>query len=61
MKTDGITKVIQEQIKQFGAKTQAEEIGYVIQVGDGIARVYGLDKCRPNELLRLAGGEVGMA
>ena len=61
MKTDGITKVIQEQIKQFGAKTQAEEIGYVIQVGDGIARVYGLDKCRANELLRFAGGEVGMA
>lgn len=61
MKTHEITKIIQAQIRQFGARTQASEIGYVLQAGDGIARVYGLDHCRANELLRFAGGEVGMA
>ena len=39
LKTDEITKVIQDQIKNYGAKTKQDEIGYVIQVGDGIAKV----------------------
>ena len=61
LKTDDITKVIKDQIKNYGAKTRQDEIGYVIQVGDGIAKVHGLDKCRSNELLRFHGGAVGMA
>ena len=61
LKTDDITKVIKDQIKNYGAKTRQDEIGYVIQVGDGIAKVHGLDKCRSNELLRFDGGAVGMA
>lgn len=61
LKTDEITKVIQDQIKNYGAKTKQDEIGYVIQVGDGIAKVHGLDRCRANELLRFDGGVVGMA
>ena len=61
LKTDEITKVIQDQIKNYGAKTKQDEIGYVIQVGDGIAKVHGLDRCRANELLRFDGGAVGMA
>ena len=60
LKTDEITKVIQDQIKNYGAKTKQDEIGYVIQVGDGIAKVHGLDRCRANELLRFDGGAVGM-
>ena len=39
LKTDQITKVIQDQIKSYGVKTKQDEIGYVIQVGDGIAKV----------------------
>ena len=46
LKTDEITKVIQDQIKNYGAKTKQDEIGYVIQVGDGIAKVHGLDRWR---------------
>ncbi len=61
LKTDEITKVIQDQIKNYGAKTKQDEIGYVIQVGDGIAKVHGLDRCRANELLHFDGGAVGMA
>ena len=61
LKTDQITKVIQDQIKNYGVKTRQDEIGYVIQVGDGIAKVHGLDRCRANELLRFDGGAVGMA
>ena len=54
LKTDEITKVIQDQIKNYGAKTKQDEIGYVIQVGDGIAKVHGLDRCRANEPCRRA-------
>ena len=61
LKTEDITKVIKDQIKNYGVKTKQDEIGYVIQVGDGIAKVHGLDKCRSNELLRFEGGAVGMA
>ena len=61
LKTDEIVKVIQDQIKHYGVKTKQDEIGYVIQVGDGIAKVHGLDHCRANELLRFDGGAVGMA
>ena len=43
LKTDEITKVIQDQIKNYGAKTKQDEIGYVIQVGDGIAKVHGAE------------------
>ncbi|MBQ1261058.1 MAG: F0F1 ATP synthase subunit alpha [Clostridia bacterium] len=58
---DDISKVIKEQIKNYKAKCQQDEIGYVISVGDGIAKVQGLDKCKSNELLEFAGGVYGMA
>lgn len=55
LKTDQITKVIQDQIKSYGVKTKQDEIGYVIQVGDGIAKVHGLDRCRPMSCSVLTG------
>ncbi len=61
LKTDEITKVIKDQIKTYGIKTKQDEIGYVIQVGDGISKVHGLDHCKANELLSFDGGAVGMA
>ena len=61
LKTDEITKVIKDQIRNYGVKTRQDEIGYVIQVGDGIAKVHGLDNCKANELLRFEGDAVGMA
>ncbi len=61
LKIQEIGKLIQDQIKNYAAVTQQDEIGYVIQVGDGIAKLHGLEKCRANELLTFENGEVGMA
>ena len=61
LKIDDISKIIKAQIKNYATKTQQDEIGYVIQVGDGIAKVHGLDKCKANELLRFENDSCGMA
>ncbi len=61
LKIEEISKIIKDQIKNYAAKTQQDEIGYVIQVGDGIAKVHGLDKCKANELLRFENDSFGMA
>ncbi len=60
-KIDDISKIIKEQIKNYRSKTEQDEIGYVISVGDGIAKVYGIDKCKSNELLEFSNGTYGMA
>ncbi|MBQ8879767.1 MAG: F0F1 ATP synthase subunit alpha [Clostridia bacterium] len=60
-KIDDISKIIKEQIKNYRSKTEQDEIGYVISVGDGIAKVYGIDKCKANELLEFSNGTYGMA
>lgn len=61
LKIEDISKIIKDQIKNYAAKTQQDEIGYVIQVGDGIAKVHGLEKCKANELLRFENDSYGMA
>ena len=58
---DDISKIIKEQIKNYSKKTEQDEIGYVISVGDGISKVHGLDKCKSNELLEFSNGTFGMA
>ncbi len=58
---DDISKIIKEQIRHYENKTQQDEIGYVISVGDGISKVHGLDKCKANELLEFSNGSYGMA
>ena len=60
-KIDDISKIIKEQIKNYSNKTEQDEVGYVISVGDGISKVHGLDKCKANELLLFANGTYGMA
>ena len=60
-KVDDISKIIKEQIKNYSKKTEQDEVGYVISVGDGISKVHGLDKCRANELLEFTNGTYGMA
>ena len=60
-KIDDISKIIKEQIKNYSARIEQDEIGYVISVGDGISKVYGLDKCKANELLEFSNGTFGMA
>ncbi len=61
LKIEDISAIIKDQIKTYAAKTKQDEIGYVIQVGDGIAKVHGLDKCKSNELLSFENGSYGMA
>ena len=56
-----ITKLLKEQIKNFGQKTEVSEIGKVLSVGDGIARVYGLDNVQAGEMVEFDDGSKGMA
>ena len=56
-----ITKIIRDQIKNYEAKLETSETGVVILVGDGIARVSGLDKCMAGELVEFPNGSFGMA
>ena len=61
LRPEEITKIIRSQIKNYENKLQTSEIGTVILVGDGIARVSGLDKCMAGELLEFSNGAYGMA
>ena len=56
-----VTKLLKEQIKNFGKKAEVSEIGKVLSVGDGIARVYGLDNVQAGEMVEFDDGSKGMA
>jgi len=56
-----ITSILKDQIKNFGKEAQVSEIGQVLSVGDGIARVYGLDNVQAGEMVEFPGGLRGMA
>ncbi|QIE57961.1 F0F1 ATP synthase subunit alpha [Pikeienuella piscinae] len=56
-----ISAILKEQIKNFGQDAEVAEIGRVLSVGDGIARVYGLDNCQAGEMVEFPGGIRGMA
>jgi F-type H+/Na+-transporting ATPase subunit alpha len=61
IKADEITKLIREQIDNYETKIAVDEVGSVMSIGDGIARVYGLDKCMAGELLSFPHGVTGIA
>ncbi len=56
-----ISAILKDQIKNFGKEAQVSEVGQVLSVGDGIARVYGLDNVQAGELVEFPGGIAGMA
>ena len=56
-----VTKILKEQIKKFGEKAEISEVGQVLSVGDGIARVYGLDNVQAGEMVEFSTGLKGMA
>ena len=56
-----VTKILKEQIKKFGEKAEVSEVGQVLSVGDGIARVYGLDNVQAGEMVEFSDGSKGMA
>src|SRR5437764_14336975 len=61
IKADEITKLIREQIENYESSISVDETGTVITLGDGIARVYGLDKVMAGELLSFPHGVAGIA
>src|SRR3546814_19724156 len=56
-----ISKVIKDQIANFGTEAEVRETGSVLSVGDGIARIHGLDKVQAGEMVDFANGVQGMA
>ncbi|MBL4727745.1 MAG: F0F1 ATP synthase subunit alpha, partial [Rhizobiaceae bacterium] len=61
IKAAEISAILKEQIKNFGAEAEVSEVGQVLSVGDGIARVYGLDNVQAGEMVEFPGGVRGMA
>lgn len=61
LRPEEISAVIKEQIKNYQSKLAVEQVGTVIQVGDGIARIHGLEKAMAGELLEFPGSVYGMA
>ena len=56
-----ISAILKEQIRNFGQEAEVAEVGRVLSVGDGIARVYGLDNVQAGEMVEFPGGIMGMA
>ena len=56
-----ISTILKDQIENFGADAEVTEVGKVLSVGDGIARVYGLDQIQAGEMVEFPGGIAGMA
>jgi F-type H+-transporting ATPase subunit alpha len=61
IRPEEISTLIKQQIQNYQSDIQVVDVGTVIQIGDGIARVHGLEKCMAGELLEFEGGVVGMA
>ncbi len=61
IKADEISQIIEEQIKKYEEKMEMTETGVVLSVGDGIAKVYGVQNCMAMELLEFPGGVYGLA
>ncbi len=61
IRADEITKILREQIENYKQVVEVEEVGSVISVGDGIARVHGLDRCMAGEMLQFPHDVFGIA
>src|SRR5438128_72930 len=61
LRPEEITSILRQRIEQFDVETNLAEVGTVLQVGDGIARIHGLENCVALEMLELEHGVVGLA
>ncbi len=61
LRPDEISSIIKQQIENYGATVKTDDVGYVLQSGDGIARIYGLESCMSGELLQFENNVFGMA
>ena len=60
IRPDEISSIIQQQIEQYDQEVKVANVGTVLQVGDGIARIYGLEKAMAGELVEFEDGTVGI-
>ena len=60
LRAEEISQIIKEQITDYDKKVELSETGVVLSVGDGIARMYGLEKAMANELVEFPGGILGL-
>ena len=60
IRAEEISEIIRKQIKEYGKEVEVAETGTIISIGDGIARIHGLDKAMAGELLEFPGGVAGM-
>lgn len=58
---DEISRYLKSQIADFEKRVDVSEVGSVVSIGDGIAKIYGLDRCMASELLEFPNGVYGMA
>src|SRR5512137_2990037 len=61
IRAEEISEIIRKQIKEYGKEVEVAETGTIISIGDGIARIHGLDKAMAGELLEFPGNVAGMA
>lgn len=61
IRSNEISKIIRQQIKNYKKELKIVNVGTVIQVGDGIARIYGLEKVMAGELVEFEEGTIGIA
>ncbi len=61
VKTEEIVSVLKKEISEYGKDLKIDEVGTVLEVGDGIARIYGLKNCMANEMLEFEDGTMGLA
>ena len=61
IRADEMTAVIKEQLRSYGADVAVDEVGTILQVGDGIARISGLTDCMAGEMLEFPNGAFGLA
>ena len=61
IRSDEITSIIKASIDSFDAGVESRSVGTVVEVGDGIAQIYGLDGALASEMLEFPGGVMGMA
>ena len=61
LRPEEISAIIKEQIKNYHSQIELNDVGTVVEIGDGIATIHGLEKCMANELLEFEGGIYAMA
>jgi F-type H+-transporting ATPase subunit alpha len=61
IRPEEITSILEQELRAFEKKIDVEHVGTVLQVGDGVARVYGLPDCQVGEMLEFPGGTIGLA